>query len=78
MARNLRGKAKEVSKWILDEDLSNDIAKVYVADTDNAFFTVKVDDGSNKIRDAYFFGEMAWADARRYADDHYWRVLYSR
>lgn len=62
-----RPSVRDVSKWTLDEN-SNDTAKVYVADIEYGFF-YKVEVSGK--RPAYFYGETAWQDAKRYADDQH-------
>lgn len=68
-SRLAKPKVSEVNEWILNEDLSNPSVNVYYADID-AFFFRAVGKG---IKTKYFYGETAWQDARRYADDnHRW------
>ena len=64
-SRLQRPHVNEVSRWIEDEELSNEVAKVYVADIDFAFQKVV----ANGKRPKYFYGETAWQDAKRYAYD---------
>ena len=64
-----RPSVRDVSKWTLHEN-SNDTAKVYVADIEYGFF-YKVEVSGK--RPAYFYGETAWQDARRYAEDQHIR-----
>ena len=64
-----RPSVRAVSKWTPHEN-SNDTAKVYVADIEYGFF-YKVEAPGKKPK--YFYGETAWQDAKRYADDqHRW------
>jgi len=60
-----RPSVNDVSEWMLHEN-SNPTAQVFVADIDFGFFyCVKV----TGKRPKYFYGETAWQDAERYADD---------
>ena len=64
-----RPSVRDVGSWTLHEN-SNDTAKVYVADIEYGFF-YKVEVPGKRPK--YFYGETAWQDARRYADDnHRW------
>lgn len=67
-----RPSVKDVSKWEQHEN-SNPTAKVYVADIDYGFF-YKVEAPNKSPK--YFYGETAWQDAKRYADDnHTWSYM---
>lgn len=68
-----RPSVRDVSKWTFHEENSNQTAKVYVADIDYGFF-YKVEVPGQRPK--YFYGETAWQDARRYADDSH-RIEYS-
>lgn len=68
-----RPKVSQVNSWELHE-LSNEVAKVYVADIDYGFF-YKVEVIGFKPK--YFYGESAWQDASRHANDALSAVLYS-
>jgi hypothetical protein len=50
-------------------DNSNPLAKVYYANIDDAF--IKVAPKIKRYKVKYFYGENAWADSRRYANDIY-------
>lgn len=64
-----RPSVRSVSKWTEHEN-SNETAKVYVADVEYGFF-YKVEVPGQRPK--YFYGETAWQDAKRYADDqHVW------
>ena len=53
---------------------SNDTAKLYYADIDNAFIRVMPNPNIGKVK--YFYGELAWSNARRYAYDLHVKELY--
>ncbi len=64
-----RPSVRSVSKWTEHEN-SNETAKVYVADVEYGFF-YKVEVTGKRPK--YFYGETAWQDAKRYADDQHIR-----
>ena len=64
-SRLQRPHVSEVSRWIEDEEERNQVAKLYFADIDDAFWKVVAEGKKPK----YFYGETAWQDARRYAYD---------
>lgn len=68
-SRLTKPKVSEVKVWTLMPDLASPLAKVYYADIDDAFLKVKPRLKGYKVK--YFYGENAWADARRYARDVY-------
>ena len=68
-SRLTKPKVSEVKVWTLMPDLASPLAKVYYADIDDAFLKVKPRLKGYKVK--YFYGENAWADARRYAGDVY-------
>ena len=68
-SRLTKPKVSEVKEWIPMVDNSNPIAKVYYADIDDAFIKVKPTIKGYKVK--YFYGENAWSDSRRYANDIY-------
>ena len=58
-----------VNVWTLHEH-TNPTARVYVADIEPGFF-YKVEVTGKRPK--YFYGETAWQDAKRYADDQHIR-----
>lgn len=60
-------KVADVKEWVFYPELSNDEAEVCSADIDDFFIRVKTLSGKTK----YFYGETAWQDSRRCADDQY-------
>ena len=68
-SRLTRPKVGEVKQWIPHEN-SNEYVQVFTADIDNFFFKV----GGAGIKTKYFYGETAWSDSRRYADDLAWAI----
>jgi hypothetical protein len=62
-------KVSEVKHWFYDKELSNQIVEVYYADIDNAF--IKTQPLLKVYKTKYFYGETAWMDSRRYANDIY-------
>jgi hypothetical protein len=58
-------KVSSVTKWIVNEELSNRFATVYYADIDSDFMKVV----GNGHRTQYFYGELAWSDSQRLAGD---------
>ena len=73
-SRLVKPKVSEVKEWIPMVDNSNPIAKVYYADIDDAFIKVT----GKGVRTKYFYGENAWADSRRYANDIYSKHMYRK
>jgi hypothetical protein len=68
-SRLTKPKVSEVKVWSLMSDVGSPFAKVYYADIDDAFLKVKPKLKGYRVK--YFYGENAWADARRYAKDIY-------
>jgi hypothetical protein len=68
-SRLTKPKVSEVTEWILMLDNSNPVVKVYYANIDDAFIKVAPIKLGYKVK--YFYGENAWADSRRYANDIY-------
>ena len=62
-----RPNIKDVKKWELE--YSNSAAQVFVADMDEKGFFYKVEALG---RTRYFYGETAWSDAYRFANDAQW------
>ena len=67
-------KVSQVKEWFFMSEESNDNAKLYYADIDNAFIRVMPNPTLGKVK--YFYGELAWSDARRYAYDIHVKELY--
>jgi hypothetical protein len=64
----------QVKSWYPIEEESNDSAKLYYADIDDAFIMVlPMKQGYKK---KYFYGELAGSDARRYAYDIHIKEIY--
>ncbi len=61
---------REVNQWTLQEESSNETARVYLADIEHGLF-YKVEETGKRPK--YFYGETAWQDANRYADDRHVR-----
>ena len=59
-------KVSEVSAWWFDNELSNPSAEVWWSEDHMGDFAKVISKG-NKPK--YFFGESAWSNARRWADD---------
>lgn len=60
-------KVSQVKSWYPIKEQSNDSAALYYADIDDAFIMVlPMKQGYKK---KYFYGELAWMDAIRYAYD---------
>jgi hypothetical protein len=68
-SRLTKPKVGEVKQWI-PHDNGNEYVQVFTADIDDFFFKV----GGSNVRTKYFYGENAWADSRRYADDMMWAI----
>lgn len=68
-SRLSKPKVSEVTRWDFESEDSNETARVYTADIDSFFYKVVVPGK----RPAYFYGETAWQDARRYAGDQHIR-----
>jgi hypothetical protein len=66
-------KVSEVKNWIQNEFISNSSATVLFADINNDFFKVV---GGGKVK--YFYGELAFSDAQRFASDIYFKELYGK
>ena len=60
-------KVSQVKSWYPIKDMSNDSAGVYYADINDDFIMVLPLKQGHKKK--YFYGELAWSDARRYAYD---------
>lgn len=68
-SRLAKPKVSEVKNWIFQSDDSTLHAAVLTADIDDFFF--KVVPLFKGAKTKYFYGETAWQDARRYANDLY-------
>lgn len=66
-SRLVKPKVSEVKHWYPVEGEGNDSAKLYYADIDDAFMMVLPMRTGYKKK--YFYGELAWMDASRYAGD---------
>lgn len=75
-SRLSKPKVSEVKQWFLMEDDSNQVAKLYYADIDDAFIRVMPSPNLGKVK--YFYGETAWMDARRFAGDIYTKWMHNR
>jgi len=68
-------KVSEVKSWYLMKDDSNECAALYYSDIDDAFIMVlPLRKGYKK---KYFYGETAWMDSRRYANDIYTKWMHA-
>jgi hypothetical protein len=70
----MKPKVSQVKEWTFDPDVSNQIVEIYWADIDHDFF--KAAPVVKGYRTKYFYGETAWMDSRRYANDIYNQVMY--
>ena len=73
-----RPKVSEVERWDINEDISNQYAKVYYANIDHFFMKVVPQlkqNRSNGFKIKYFYGETAWQDSQRYAHDIYFKTM---
>lgn len=73
-SRLTKPKVSEVKQWFLIKDSSNSIVRIYYADIDDAFIKAVPLRKGYKVK--YFYGENAWSDSRRYAEDIYNKELY--
>ena len=62
-------KVSQVKHWFYEKELSNQYVEVFYADIDAAFIKATPLVKGYKIK--YFYGETAWMDSRRYANDVY-------
>jgi len=67
-------KVSEVSAWYLDKELSNEIAQVLWSEDHLGLFAKVTTKGS---KPKYFYGELAWQDAKRLAGDIYTKHVHA-
>jgi hypothetical protein len=70
-----RPKVSEVERWDINEEISNQYAKVYYANIDHFFMKVVPTLKQYKFKMKYFYGETAWQDSQRYAHDIYFKIM---
>jgi hypothetical protein len=66
-SRLIKPRVSEVKGWVTNVELSNENATVAHADIDDFFMKVS----GKGFKTKYFYGENAWSDSQRYADDQY-------
>jgi hypothetical protein len=75
-SRLTKPKVSEVTDWFINTEVSSPSVEVYYADIDDFF--MKAVPLIKGYKTKYFYGETAWSDSRRYADDIHTKYIHTR